>query len=116
MRERLRTALTAAMKGKDRVATAALRSALAAIDNAEARAVDDVASAASGTAHVAGATAGVGSTEIARHELTEDQVVAIVRHEIAERARTAGEYDELGRSDEADRLRTEAAVLTEHLP
>src|SRR5918996_2373390 len=62
LRERLRAALPEAMKARDAVAVAALRSALAAIDNAEAVAAAPAPPGA-GSADVAGAAVGVRAAE-----------------------------------------------------
>jgi uncharacterized protein YqeY len=110
---RLRGDLTAALKARDSVTVAALRSALAVLDNAGA--VEVPASRAEGTEHIAGATAGVGSTDIARRALTEDDVRAILRSQIEEHSRAAGEYARIGRDDLAERLRSEAEVLAAYL-
>jgi uncharacterized protein YqeY len=96
---RLRADLTAALGSGDRVAVAALRSALAAIGNAEA--VDlttDAGPAASPPAaseHFAGARAGPGASEVTRKRLTVADVTRIVADEIAERQSAAAEYDRL---------------------
>lgn len=131
--ERLRAALRTALRDRDRVAMAALRSALAAIDNAGA--VDPATAADSppagpvpGTrpasvagpvpatsAHVAGAVLGLGAAEVARRELTDADVAGIVRAELDDRLAAAALYERGGRTDVAARLRAEAAVLAAHL-
>jgi hypothetical protein len=121
MRQRLRAALKVAMKGRDAAAVNALRTALAAIDNAEAVAVPAPATGApAATAPlvegvIAGAAAGVGATEAARRELTEDEVVAIVAAEVAERRAAADEYRTAGQFGRAARLTAEADALAAHL-
>ena len=110
---RLRGDLTAALKARDSVTVAALRSALTALDNAGA--VEVPASTVGGTERIAGATAGVGSTEIARRVLSENEVKAILRSEIEEHSRAASEYARIGREDIAERLRNEAGVLAAYL-
>jgi uncharacterized protein len=112
LRQRLRAALPAAMKARDRVAVAALRSTLAAIDNAEA--VEEAGSAGRSLA-IEQSPVGVGAAEVARRELTEAQVEHIVRAEVAEREAAAVEYDRVGRADRAEQLRGEAGVLAAHL-
>ncbi len=113
LRQRLREALTVAMKARDRVAVAALRSTLAAIDNAEA--VDRPASVDARLA-IERIPVGVGAAEVARRVLTEAQVEQIVRAEVAEREAAARDYDGAGRPDRAETLRGEAGVLAAHLP
>ena len=110
---RLRGDLTAALKARDSVTVAALRSALTALDNAGA--VEAPASLVEGTEHIAGAAAGVGSTDIARRVLTENDVRAILRSQIEEHARAATEYARIGRDDIAERLQSEAEVLAAYV-
>jgi uncharacterized protein YqeY len=100
------------LKARDTIATSALRSALAAIDNVGA--VPQVPAPAAGTGgpHVAGAVSGLGAGEAERRRLTEADVMAIVRAEVAEREAAARDYDRAGRADQAERLRREADVLT----
>jgi uncharacterized protein len=108
VRERLRADLLAAMKAKDRGAVAAIRSALSAIANAEAV---PAPAPTTGDGPIAGAVSGVAATDAPRRDLSDDQVRRILRAEITEREHEANAYDEAGRSDTADRLRREAAVL-----
>ena len=110
LRQRLRDALPAAMKARDRVAVAALRSALAAIDNAEA--VDGTPT--NGMA-IERSPVGVGAAELPRRELTAEQVEQIVRAELAEREDAALGYERGGQTDRAAQLRAEIAVLAQAL-
>ncbi len=110
---RLRGDLTAALKARDSVTVAALRSALTALDNAGA--VEVPASRVEGTEHIAGAAAGVGSTDIARRMLSENDVRAILRSQIEEHSRAASEYARIGRDDIAERLQSEAEVLAAYV-
>ena len=112
LRQRLRAALLAAMKDRDRVAVAALRTALAAIDNAEA--VDRPASVDQRLA-IEQTPAGVGATEVERRVLTQTQVEHIVRAEVAEWEAAARDYDLAGRPEQARQLRDQASVLSAHL-
>jgi uncharacterized protein len=112
VRQRLREALRAAMKASDRTATAVLRSALAAIDNAEA--VDGPRPGGGGLA-IEQTPLGVGAAEVTRRVLTEAEVVAVVRGEMAERASAARDCERLGRTDHAARLRAEAGVLSAYV-
>ena len=106
LRERLRAALKPAMKARDLGAVSALRSALAAIDNAEAIDAGDVRAGAMEQSPV-----GLGAAEAVRRELTEGEIEAIVRREIDERRSAATEYDRLGAIDRRDRLNAEADAL-----
>jgi len=112
LRQRLRAALPEALRAGDRDAVAALRSALAAIDNAESV---DAPPPAPGSLAVERTPVGAGATEVARRELTEAQVERLVRTEVAEREAVAAEYERAGRGERAARLRREAAVLAAHL-
>lgn len=178
LRDRLRRALPPAMKARDRPAVTALRSALAAIDNAGAvdpthappaaqappdqappdqglpdrgpadqdppdqgppdrgpadqdppvtfsaarpeasgsgaeRSDQDAAGVAQPT--FAGTVAGVGAAEVERRSLSQAQMEAIVRAEIADRETAAAGYERAGQLDRAERLRAEAEVLLGHL-
>jgi uncharacterized protein len=108
---RLTQALRAALRDRDQAATAALRSALSAIANAEA--VDPRAQPAPTAAseHLAGATAGRRAAEVARKELTEAAKLDIVSAEITDREAAIRQYLAGGHAGAADRLRAEIAVL-----
>ncbi|HLR28927.1 MAG TPA: hypothetical protein VK086_09560 [Ruania sp.] len=117
MREVLRAELKSAMRARDRVAVAALRSAIATIDNAEAVPAEtplpeaNVAASEDAQQHVAGAVVGVGNSEVTRRELGEARMRELVSADITEREEHADDYDRLGRADSAEQLRAEAAVL-----
>ena len=81
LRDRLRAALPVALKARDRATASTLRSTLAAIENAEAV---DAGSVRAGA--VEASAVGIGVAEAERRVLTEEDVVAIVRAEIAERS------------------------------
>jgi uncharacterized protein YqeY len=113
LRTRLREALVAAMRRRDAAAVSALRSTLAAIDNAEAVDPSHAPSATSGA--IAGAVGGLGAAEVPRVQLSEHEVAALVRAAIDERHDAAAQYERLGQSDRVARLRDEAAALAEHI-
>jgi len=113
LRQQLRAALPAAMKSRDRAAMSALRATLAAIDNAEA--VAPAGGEVRGQA-IEQVAIGVGATEVARRALTDIEVEEIVRTELAERETAAAAYDRAGRSERAEQLRSEARALAAHLP
>lgn len=113
LEQRLRAALTRAMKERDAVAVSALRSAIAAIDNAGAADAPDAKAASDGV--IAGAMRGVGASEVPRRELSETEVASLVRHEIAQRETAAAEYARHGREDDAARLRAQIQVLAAQL-
>lgn len=106
--DRLREALRTALKSRDKAAASALRSALAAIENATA--VDVSAGARRGLA-IEESPLGPGTTEAARRALTEADVARIVRAEIADRDLAAAGYQKTGHAERAARLRAEADVL-----
>jgi uncharacterized protein len=116
MRDTLRRDLAVALKARDRVAISALRSTLAAIDNAEALPAGPPAPGAVGSEHVAGSVAGLGAAEVERRQLTEHDVRGVVQAEMHERAAAALGYEQVGRTDLAQRLRSEAEVLSRYLP
>jgi uncharacterized protein len=121
-RANLRTALLAARKDRDTARVSALRSALSAIDNAGAVPTATLGSATpvdvnpdapqSGT--IAGGVVGLGAAEVARRELSDEQIRELVQGEIDERLDAASAIDTT-HSERAASLRAEAAVLTELL-
>jgi uncharacterized protein YqeY len=110
IRQRLKAALLVAMKAKDTVATAALRSAIAAIGNAEA-VPPPAAAPLTGDARVAGSVAGLGAAEARRRALTEADLVAIIAAEASERRAAALAYEAAGDAGRGTRLRREADVI-----
>jgi uncharacterized protein YqeY len=115
----LRSALPAAIKARDRSAVAALRTALAAIDHAQAVPLDDPLHAEISTpatsGPMAGAVDGLGSTEVPRRALSEAEVRGIVLAEIADRRESAARYRGIGKNEAASDLDHEADVLEAHL-
>ncbi|MBO1753765.1 GatB/YqeY domain-containing protein [Allobranchiibius sp. CTAmp26] len=91
LKDTLQTDLTAAMRAKDTVRTQTLRMALAAVRTSEV----------SGDA---------------KHELTDDEVLACVTKEAKKRREAATAYDDAGRPELADAERAELAVLEHYLP
>jgi uncharacterized protein YqeY len=112
LRGRLREALSTAMKSRDRTAASALRSTLAAIDNAQAV---DTTGLPDQSLAIELSPKGAGAAEIERRALTEAEVEQIVRSELAERESAAAGNDRAGWSDHADRLRHEARVIRDVL-
>ena len=91
LKDRLREDLTAAMRARDEVSKSTLRMLMTAISKAEV----------AGKEHV---------------ELGEEQVIGLVRSELGKRNEAAGIYDRAGRTELAERERSEAAVLSSYLP
>ncbi|MFI1352408.1 hypothetical protein ACH4TV_02270 [Streptomyces sp. NPDC020898] len=100
------------MRARDKAAVSALRATLGALDNAEAVPV--------GEAELRGVAleqspVGAGATEAVRRELSERNVVDVVRAEAAERLEAAAQLTTPAHADRAARLREEAAVLLRFL-
>ncbi|MCE1180077.1 MAG: hypothetical protein LWW86_13790 [Micrococcales bacterium] len=106
IRAALRAAMARAMKERDREALAACRTALAAIDNAEAAPVETLPPAGA----VEGSAIGVGAADRARRELSDEEMRAVVQGEIDER-RAAIETLRAEHADRARVLEGEALVL-----
>jgi uncharacterized protein len=108
--DRLQAALRVALKHRDTAAVSALRSALAAIGNAETLPAP-ASQRSGGDQYVAGSVAGLGAAEASPRVLTEAEIARLVSTEIAERRVVAARYELAGHPDRADRLRREADVL-----
>ena len=98
---------------------AALRTLIAAIDNAEA--VEEAASptpiptpSPTSSEHVAGAVRGLGVTDAERRQLSERDLQRIIENELWERDAQAERLTLLGRADKASRLRVEADVIARY--
>jgi uncharacterized protein len=91
LKDRLRTDLTTAMKGRDELTTATLRMVLAAVSAEE----------------VSGKEA---------RELSEDEVQAVLRREAKKRREAAEAYAGAGRAEQAERERAEEGVIATYLP
>jgi uncharacterized protein len=91
LKERLRTDLTAAMKGRDELRTATLRMVLAAVSAEE----------------VAGKEA---------RALSDDEVQAVLRREAKKRREAAEAFASAGREEQAAREQAEGEVLAGYLP
>jgi uncharacterized protein len=119
LRARLRADLRGAMKAQRQDEMAALRTLIAAIDNAEA--VEQAASPTltqsappTSSEHVAGAVHGLGVTDAARRQLSERDLQRIIENELWERDAQAERLTLLGRADDASRLRVEADVIARY--
>lgn len=102
------------MRAGDVAARTTLRSALGAIDNAEA--VEAPVASPSDGEYVAGAALGVGAAEASRRQLSEADIREILQREVSERLDAAQGYDDSGQPEAATRLRAEAKVLSAYLP
>ena len=91
LKERLRTDLTAAIKGRDELRSSTLRMVLTAITNAE----------------VAGKQA---------RELSDDDVIGVLSAEAKKRREAAEAFADAGRAESAAKERAEAEVIADYLP
>lgn len=91
LKDRLRADLTTSMKARDELATATLRMALAAVHTEE----------------VAGKSA---------RELSDDEVMTVLRREVKKRREAAEAFAQGSRPDSAERERAEGTVLEGYLP
>lgn len=98
--DRLRAALRDAMVERDRDLVAALRSCLAVIDNATSK---GIAAPRAGAIEVS--VAGLSAAEVPRRQLTDEDMEALVRSEIADRAAAADELAAAGRDEQAQAMR-----------
>ncbi len=108
IRDRIRGDLKPAMRDRDMTRVRALRSALGAIDNAEA--VPSTARAGA----IEDASVGVGSTEATRHELSAADVLAVLQQEVDERFAAADECDRQA-PQRAQEMRAEAAAIAAYV-
>ena len=91
LKDRLRTDLTTAMKGRDELSTATLRMVLSAVSAEE----------------VAGKEA---------RQLSDDDVMAVLRREAKKRREAAEAFASAGRAEQAERERAEEGVIATYLP
>lgn len=111
LRADLRARLTRARLDRDRTGAAALRSAIAALENAEAVPVESAGLVETSSEHVAGAVAGLGAGEAARRVLGDAEERAIVDRERAELLDAAASYDAAGDPATAEATRRAAELL-----
>ena len=91
LKERLRTDLTAAIKGRDELRASTLRMILTAITNAE----------------VSGKQS---------RELSDDDVIGVLSAEAKKRREAATAFEDAGRAESAAKERAEAEVIADYLP
>lgn len=99
------------MKTQHREEMAALRTLIAAIDNAESV---GVAPPPPSGEHVAGAVRGLGTGDAPRRSLTEHELERLIESELWERDAQAERLTLLGRAGDASRLRFEADVIARY--
>ena len=111
VRVALRQRLSTALRERDKPVAATMRSAIAALENAEAApAAPGVTPATS--RHVAGAAIGVGAAEAERLALDDETESAILRGEVDSLLEAAREYESVGHGDRAVEARTAADALS----
>lgn len=98
LRVLLRADLNEARRAGDFERVTLIRTLIGAIDNAEA--VDVQLSAPA-----------LGCGEVLRRRLSDDEILQVVHREAAELRAAAEQYEQLGQSDEANRLRSLALVV-----
>jgi uncharacterized protein YqeY len=91
LKDRLRTDLVTAIKGRDEVRSSTLRMLLTAITNAEV----------------------AGKTQV---ELSDDDIIGVLSTEAKKRREAAIAFEDGGRTEMAEKERAELAVLTDYLP
>lgn len=111
IRASLRAALTDAMKSRDRAAVSVYRQAIAAIDNAEAVPVDDAPPAGA----VETSAIGAGAADVARRELAEHEIQAVVCAEQHSHELAAAELETVSPT-RAEEHRNASALLGRLLP
>src|SRR5262245_43255417 len=104
LRRRLSEDLLLAMKAKDAVAVAALRSVMSALDNASAVPASAALALAPGR-----------NADVPRRDLSNEECRRIVGDEANTRAASAAEYARLGQDGAAARLRAEQAVVERYV-
>jgi hypothetical protein len=97
------------MRDRDRTLASALRSTLAALENAEA--VDLPVTVTDASEHVAGGAAGIGAGEAVRRELGPEMERAIVAAEVQDLRVEAGHQAAAGRTAERDATMRAAGQL-----
>ena len=107
VRSRLHADLRVALKGRDRTRTSVIRTALAALANAEAVEAQPVADR---SVHPHGAD-GLYAAEVERHALTDEETRRVLGEVRDDLLRSADELAELARAPQAEELRTQADIL-----
>jgi uncharacterized protein YqeY len=104
LRERIKADLPQAMRERQTVVVATLRSLMAAIDNAGAVEQEPPSGPIVGRA-----------ADLARKTLSDSDLRNIVQAEADERTEALATYERLGKTNDADRLRKELIVINRYL-
>ncbi len=110
LRTVLRSRLTTAMRERDRAAASVLRTAVAAIENAEAVPVDEGRTVAT-SADVAGAAVGLGVTEAERRRLDDATERSLVAAEVRSLVEAEAAYASAGDRERARDAAAGVALL-----
>jgi uncharacterized protein len=111
LRGRLQADLRDALKGRDRTRTSVIRTALAALANAEAVEAQPVTDR---SAHPQGA-GGLYAAEVERRALTDDETRRVLGEVHDDLLRSADELAGLARVRQAEELRAEADILAAYV-
>jgi uncharacterized protein len=111
LRTALRSRLKAAMRAGDRQTAGAMRSVLAALENAEAVPGTSQATSLTQSEHVAGAALGLGAAEAPRRVLFAADERALVEREVAELRQSAALFAEAGKDERRLELLEVAAAV-----
>ncbi len=109
MRHRLRADLQAALRARDTLTVAVLRTTIAAIDNAQAVPL------AQPDARYRVRAFGEAGVEVERRQLSASDIEALLADEVAQRIATATDLAQRGQAAAAVRLRDEAAIVRRYL-
>ncbi|MFO0597165.1 MAG: hypothetical protein U0228_17765 [Myxococcaceae bacterium] len=109
-KERLRVLLRDGMKARDSVRVSVARTAIAAIERAEAVGVASVSTGVASSV-IAGAVSGLGAGEVERRALSEGEVRGVLEGELAERRAAVAQLEAVGRLSEVAGLRAQCEVL-----
>jgi uncharacterized protein len=116
LRGRLNEDLRAAMKARDAVRVAAVRSLIAALDNASAVALTDAeAAAVRRLAESSGSRSPPGAFDVPRRVLSEEDMLRVFAIERAERHSAAHSLEKHGCYEEAVLVRTELEIIEAYL-
>lgn len=111
LRAALRDRLNAAMRVRDRQTMGAIRSVLAALENAEAVPVEERGTAEATSDQVAGTAAGLGAGEAHRRVLSPDEERALIEREIAELRASSAELAAVGHPERSAELLRAAEIV-----
>jgi uncharacterized protein len=115
LRVALRNRLTAAMRARDRQTAGAIRSVLAALENAEAPPETPHGTRVATSEHVALATVGLGAGEAPRRLLSADDERIVVELEVAELRSASATLASAGRDERASELMQMAETVEDIL-